>query len=80
MNGSLSVLVSALMLWSSPAVAVLDQPAASGATQGVKNVILVHGAFADGSSWAKVIPLLQAKGLNVIAMQNPLSSLPMTLP
>jgi pimeloyl-ACP methyl ester carboxylesterase len=38
-------------------------------------VVLVHGAFADGSSWAKVIPLLQAEGLNVIAVQNPLTSL-----
>jgi len=42
--------------------------------KGVKNVVLVHGAFADGSSWAKVIPLLQAKGYNVIAVQNPLTS------
>jgi pimeloyl-ACP methyl ester carboxylesterase len=41
----------------------------------VKNVILVHGAFADGSSYAKVIPLLEAKGLHVTAVQNPLSSL-----
>jgi len=41
----------------------------------VKNVVLVHGAFADGSSYAKVIPLLEARGLNVIAVQNPLSSL-----
>lgn len=41
----------------------------------IKNVVLVHGAFADGSSYAKVIPLLEAKGLNVIAVQNPLSSL-----
>ena len=41
----------------------------------VKNVVLVHGAFADGSSWSKVIPLLQAQGYNVIAVQNPLSSL-----
>ena len=40
-----------------------------------KNVVLVHGAFADGSSWAKVIPLLEAKGLHVTAVQNPLSSL-----
>jgi pimeloyl-ACP methyl ester carboxylesterase len=40
-----------------------------------KNVVLVHGAFADGSSWAKVIPLLEAKGLRVTAVQNPLSSL-----
>lgn len=44
-------------------------------SKGIKNVVLVHGAFADGSSWAKVIPLLQSKGLNVIAVQNPLTSL-----
>src|SRR4029078_6130793 len=47
--------------------------AAAGPT--VKNVVLVHGAFADGSSWAKVIPLLEARGLHVTAVQNPLSSL-----
>ena len=41
----------------------------------VRNVVLVHGAFSDGSSWAKVIPLLEAKGLHVTAVQNPLSSL-----
>ena len=39
------------------------------------SVVLVHGAFADGSDWAKVIPLLQAKGVNVVAVQNPLTSL-----
>lgn len=38
-------------------------------------VVLVHGAFADGSSWNKVIPKLQAKGLSVVSVQNPLSSL-----
>jgi len=43
--------------------------------QSVKNVVLVHGAWADGSSWLKVIPLLQAKGLNVACAQNPLSSI-----
>ncbi|PWT97355.1 MAG: alpha/beta hydrolase, partial [Terriglobia bacterium] len=32
-------------------------------------------AFADGSSWSRVIPLLQAEGLNVTAVQNPLTSL-----
>jgi pimeloyl-ACP methyl ester carboxylesterase len=40
-----------------------------------KNVVLVHGAFADGSSWDKVIPILQAKGLHVVAVQNSLKSL-----
>lgn len=40
-----------------------------------KNIVLVHGAFADGSSWDKVIPLLEAKGLHVTAVQTPLTSL-----
>ena len=40
----------------------------------VKNIVLVHGAFADGSSWARVIPILQSKGYNVTAVQNPLTS------
>jgi len=39
------------------------------------SVVIVHGAFADGSDWAKVIPLLQAKGVKVTAIQNPLTSL-----
>ncbi len=39
------------------------------------NVILVHGAWADGSSWSKVIPLLVARGLHVSAVQLPLTSL-----
>src|SRR5260370_37832262 len=43
--------------------------------KGEKTEILVHGAFADGSSWEKVIPLLQAKALKVVAVQNPLTSL-----
>jgi pimeloyl-ACP methyl ester carboxylesterase len=38
-------------------------------------VILVHGAFADGSSWAKVIPQLEAHGLKVVAVQLPMTSL-----
>ncbi|RKP45205.1 alpha/beta fold hydrolase [Trinickia fusca] len=39
------------------------------------SVVIVHGAFADGSDWAKVIPLLQAKGVKVQAVQNGLNSL-----
>lgn len=41
----------------------------------VKNVVLVHGAFADGSSWSKVIPLLQDMGYHAVAVQNPMTSL-----
>src|SRR5437667_10271022 len=40
-----------------------------------RNVVLIHGAWADGSSWAEVIPRLQAAGLKVTAVQNPLTSL-----
>ncbi|MHC6224993.1 alpha/beta fold hydrolase [Pseudomonas sp. X10] len=40
-----------------------------------KSVVLVHGAWADGSSWADVIPYLRAAGLKVISVQNPLTSL-----
>lgn len=42
---------------------------------GVKNILLVHGAWADGSSWSKVITLLQAKGFHCVAVQIPLTSL-----
>jgi pimeloyl-ACP methyl ester carboxylesterase len=45
------------------------------AEAGVRNVVLVHGAYADGSCWADVIERLQAAGLRVTAVQNPLTSL-----
>ncbi len=38
------------------------------------HIVLVHGAFADGSSWNKIIPLLVAKGYDVTAVQNPMTS------
>src|SRR5262249_31059726 len=38
-------------------------------------VVLVHGAWADGSSWAGVIPLLQQHGVMLVAPANPLRSL-----
>jgi pimeloyl-ACP methyl ester carboxylesterase len=40
-----------------------------------RNVVLIHGAWADGSSWSAVIPKLQQAGLHVTAVQNPLTSL-----
>jgi pimeloyl-ACP methyl ester carboxylesterase len=39
------------------------------------SIVLVHGAFADGSCWSKVIPLLEAAGHTVTAVQNPLTSI-----
>jgi len=47
----------------------------SAARPPVRDVVLVHGAYADGSSYARVIPLLRARGLRVTAVQNPLTSL-----
>lgn len=41
----------------------------------IRNVVLVHGAYADGSCWTDVIERLQKAGLHVTAVQNPLSSL-----
>jgi len=52
-----------------PSVAQTSTPAP------VKNIVLVHGAFADGTSWSKVIPLLEAMGYHAVAVQNPLTSL-----
>ena len=38
-------------------------------------IVLVHGAFADGSAWQDVVPLLQRRGYRVIAVQNSLAML-----
>jgi pimeloyl-ACP methyl ester carboxylesterase len=51
-----------------------DVTAQTNSSQAVKNIVIVHGAWVDGSSWSKVIPLLQAKGFHVVAVQNPLTS------
>jgi pimeloyl-ACP methyl ester carboxylesterase len=40
-----------------------------------RNVVLVHGLFADGSCWSEVIARLQTSGLNVTSVQNPLTTL-----
>src|SRR5882762_3466396 len=61
---ALGVMLFAAQAWSQPAA-----PAPA------RNVVLVHGAWADGSSWSEVIARLQAAGLHVTAVQNPLASL-----
>ncbi len=71
MKFSRVVVVAAGLFAASCAVA----QAQSATPPRVKNVVLVHGAWADGSSWAEVIPRLQAAGLKVTAVQNPLTSL-----
>jgi len=47
----------------------------STAEEGIKNVVLVHGAFADGSGWRGVYDELTARGFRVTIVQNPLTSL-----
>lgn len=49
--------------------------ASAAKAQAVKNVVLVHGAFADGSGWKNLYSILTKKGYNVTIVQNPLSSL-----
>ncbi len=60
---------SATWLLSSRALAAVSAPVKA------RNVVLVHGLFADGSCWSEVIPRLQAAGLNVTSVQNPLTTL-----
>jgi pimeloyl-ACP methyl ester carboxylesterase len=50
--------------------------AATSARVKARNVVLVHGLFADGSCWSDVIVRLQNAGLNVTSVQNPLTTLP----
>lgn len=68
---AIAMLFGVLSILSSPVPSL----AQSSAPVKARNVVLVHGAWADGSSWANVIPRLQAAGLKVTAVQNPLSSL-----
>jgi pimeloyl-ACP methyl ester carboxylesterase len=64
----------------STAAAATSTAAGASATPGAPpagggNVVLVHGAYADGSCWSDVIPLLQAAGVTVTSVQNPLTSM-----
>jgi hypothetical protein len=51
-------------------------PAGTSSGHPKANVLLVHGAWVDGSSWSRVIPILQRRGHHVLAVQLPLTSLP----
>ena len=61
--------------WSPQAVAQLPTDFTNAARNAqAKNILLVHGAWADGSSFEKVIPLLQEQGFHVVSVQIPLTS------
>lgn len=49
-------------------------PGIPAADVAARNVVMVHGLYADGSSWINVVPHLQAAGLNVAVVQNPLTT------
>lgn len=72
-----TIKTSLRLLAIATAFATIGTPASAAAVDGSAkpSVVIVHGAFADGSDWARVIPLLQAKGIKVTAVQNPLTSL-----
>lgn len=57
------------------AASLLPRAAHAAAVPQARNVVMVHGLFADGSCWSEVIPRLQAAGLNVTSVQNPLTTL-----
>lgn len=60
---TLGALLAAALAWSPASAAE------------IKNVVVVHGAFADGSGWRKVSDILTAKGFKVSIVQEPLTSL-----
>ena len=70
MTGKFGIFLAALA-----AAALSSAAAAQPAAQRVKNVVLVHGAFADGSGWRGVYDDLTARGYRVTIVQNPLTSL-----
>lgn len=75
-SGSAVAAAMAAVLASDPARAMLAEPQViRPAPVAARNVVLVHGLFADGSSWSEVIARLQARGLNVTSVQNPLTTL-----
>jgi pimeloyl-ACP methyl ester carboxylesterase len=63
------------LLAASLTATLIPMAARAGNRPAARNVVLVHGLFADGSSWSEVIPRLQAAGLNVTSVQNPLTTL-----
>ncbi len=77
MRNTVRTLLAAAVLATLPTVALAESATKTQtvATQPVRNVVLVHGAFADGSGWRGVYTLLTKRGYSVTIVQNPLTSL-----
>jgi len=67
---------TALVAGAAASLTSLRGMAAAASPIKARNVVLVHGLFADGSCWTEVIARLQAAGVNATAVQNPLTTLP----
>jgi pimeloyl-ACP methyl ester carboxylesterase len=64
------------LLSGAAALAASGLLAAQGSRAKARNIVMVHGLFADGSCWSEVISRLQPAGFNVTSVQNPLTTLP----
>jgi pimeloyl-ACP methyl ester carboxylesterase len=73
--GKVALAATAGFLLPRNSLAIDPHPAPRPSPSTAANIVLVHGAFTDGSSWSRVIPLLEERGFNVTAVQNPLTSL-----
>jgi len=67
-------MTSALTLFAASTIAVLGATAPAAASEPVRNVVLVHGAFADGSGWKPVADILRGDGFTVSIVQQPMTS------
>src|SRR3977135_2175866 len=74
--GKTAVALLVVAASSMSAQAARSAKLASNSSAAKPTIVLVHGAFADASSFQYLIPLLQNDGYNVVAVQNPLSSVP----
>lgn len=64
------------MMAAGAAGPLFQRAAAAQPATKARNIVFVHGLFADGSCWSEVIARLQPKGFNVTSVQNPLTTLP----
>ena len=71
----INIPVAAVALLCCAFTAFYAAPAGTTGHAGKPAIVLVHGAYADGTSWSKVIALLQARGYQVTSVQNPTTSL-----
>lgn len=71
---SAALAAGAVAMLNPAKAAIAGSDAKRPAPVATRNVVLVHGLFADGSSWSEVIARLQARGLNVTSVQNPLTT------